>query len=139
MIDQGRRRFFTSLLSAGAALATAWPGGRARADGAAIPAAGIDGVCLYVPGFGDSGAFVETMRRDAPGTWTAHALRGGLTDRYFEARAAYERARGRANTFVGAVDPATFAVVHEAIVDAGGRFHYVRHEGRSRVTFSAQV
>lgn len=139
MIAQGRRRFFKSLLSAAAAGAAALAGGRARAEDAPAAAGRVDGVCLYVPGFAESGDFVEAMRRDAPGTWTAHALSGGLTDRYFAARALYERARGRANTFVGAVDPATFAVVHAAIVDADGRFHYVRHEGRSRVTFSAQV
>jgi hypothetical protein len=138
MIDQGRRRFFTSVLSAGAAVTAALLGSRARAE-EAPPAARIDGICLYVPTLAGADAFVESMRRSAPGRWTAHALRGGLTDRYFEARRLYDGARGRANTFVGVVDAATFAVVQEAIAEAGGSFHYVTYEERSRVTFSARV
>jgi hypothetical protein len=137
MIDQGRRRFFSSLFS-GAAVAAGLGGGAARAEDAAAPRGGIDGICLYVPGLGSAGEFVAAMSRDAPGRWTARPLQGGLTDRYFQARAVYEEARGKANTFVGVVDPATFAVVHEAIVDGGGSFHYVTEEW-SRVTFSAQV
>jgi hypothetical protein len=139
MIDQGRRRFFTSVFSAGAAFGAALLGSRARAEEAAPAAGRIDGICLYVPTLAGVDAFVESMRRSAPGRWTAHALRGGLTDCYFEARKLFDAARGRANTFVGVVDAATFAVVHEAIADAGGSFHYVTYEERSRVTFSARV
>jgi hypothetical protein len=137
MIDQGRRRFFGTVLSAGAAVAAAWAGDRPRAA-AAEAGPGIIGLCLYVPSLGEAGEFVATMSRNAPGRWTAHPLPGALTDRYFAARALYEGARGKANTFVGVVDPATFAVVHEAIVDAGGSFHYVT-EAQDRVTFSVQV
>jgi hypothetical protein len=138
MIDQGRRRFFASVFSAGAAAAAACVGGRARAQGAGAAAAGITGLCLYVPALGEAGEFVAAMSRSAPGRWTACPLPGALTERYFAARSLYERARGVANTFVGVVDPATFAVVHEAIVDAGGSFHYVT-AAHDRVTFSAQV
>ncbi len=137
MIPQGRRSFFVSMFSASAALAAAWAG-RARGDEAVAPRGGIDGMCLYVPTVAEASEFVEAMARNAPGKWTAHALRGGLTDRYFEARSLYEGARGKANTFVGVVDAATFAVVHEAIVDGGGSFHYVTYEERSRVTFSVR-
>ena len=139
MIDQGRRRFFTSMFSAGAALAAARLGGRARGDEAVAVEGRINGICLYVPSLGRASDFVDAMSRNAPGKWTAHALQGGLTECYFEARSLYEGARGKANTFVGVVDAATFAVVHEAIVDGGGSFHYVTYEERSRVTFSAQV
>ena len=142
MIDQGRRRFFTSMFSAGAAVAAAWAGGgpvaAAAEEAGEKTALGIDGLCLFVPSLGEAGEFVAAMSRNAPGRWTAHPLPGALTERYFAARSLYEGARGKANTFVGVVDPATFAVVHEAIVDAGGTFHYVT-EARDRVTFSVQV
>ncbi|MGB8932064.1 MAG: hypothetical protein WCC48_12525 [Anaeromyxobacteraceae bacterium] len=139
MIDQGRRRFFGSLFSAGAAVTATLAGDQVRAGDAPAARGGIDGVCLFVPSLGEASAFVEAMRRNAPGRWTAHPLQGGLTESYFEARSVYEEARGRANTFVGAVDAATFAVVQEAIVDGGGSFHYVTYEDGGRVVFSAQV
>jgi hypothetical protein len=139
MSDQGRRRFFRSVFTAGAALAAGWVGGRSgQAEGRAA-APGIEGLCLYVPSLGQASDFVAAMSRNAPGKWTAHALRGPLTACYFDVRRLYEGARGKANTFVGVVDAATFAVVHEAIVDGGGSFHYVSYEDRNRVTFSAQV
>ena len=139
MIYQGRRRFFASLFSAGVAVTATLAGDRVGAGDAAAARGGIDGVCLFVPSLGKASAFVEAMRRNAPGRWTAHALRGGLTETYFEARSVYEGARGRANTFVGVMDAATFAVVQEAIVDGGGSFHYVKYEDGGRVVFSAQV
>jgi hypothetical protein len=138
MIHLGRRRFFTSVFSAGAAVAAASAGGGPVEAAAAEATPGITGLCLYVPGLGQAGEFVAAMTRNAPGRWTAHPLPGAITERYFAARSLYERARGNANTFVGVVDPATFAVVHEAIVDAGGSFHYVT-EARDRVTFSVQL
>jgi len=139
MIDQGRREFFRKLFAAGAAVATASVARPARGGEAAAAQGGIDGICVYAPNVGKASDFVEAMSRNAPGKWTTHALPEGLTDRYFEARSLYEGAKGKANTFVGVVDAATFAIVHEAIVDGGGSFHYVTYEDRSRVTFSAQV
>ena len=79
------------------------------------------------------------MSRNAPGRWRAHPLQGTITDSYLETRNLYEEAREGANTLVGVVDPATFAVIHEAIVDSGGSFYYVTYEDRNRVTFSVQV
>jgi len=138
MMNASRRAFFKTFLSAGAALAVSGTGGHARQAEAAIPGQ-IIGVCLYVPRLGKASEFVEMMNRNAPGSWTVHPLDGSLSDHYFATRNLYEEARGSANTFVGVVDPATFAIVHEAIVDCCGSFHYITYEDRNRVTFSAQL
>lgn len=139
MNSQNRRSFFKTVFAAGAAVALSGTGtlaGRAEA----APAAAINGVCLYSPGLGSARQFVETMRRSAPGEWSVQPLSGSLTDCYFQAALLFEDARkGRTNTLVGVLDQASFAVVHEAILDRGGRFHYVTHEGRDRVTFSVEV
>ena len=138
MISQSRRGFFKTIFTAGAALAVSRAGSR---GGTAEPAVQgrIKGVCLFVPSLGKAHEFVEAMNRNAPGEWTAHPLRGEMMECYLETKGLYEDARGNANTFVGVVDPATFAIVHEAIADSGGSFHYVNYEERNRVTFSAQV
>ena len=60
-------------------------------------------------------------------------MTGSLSDHYITTRNLFEEARGNANTFVGVVDPATFAIVHEAIVDCGGCFHYITYEDQNRV------
>lgn len=99
----------------------------------------IRGVCLFVPSLGKAGDFVELMNKNAPGAWTVHPLEGSLTDHYFTTKSLYEEAKGAANTFVGVVDPATFAVVHEAIVDSSGSFHYINYEESNRITFSVQL
>ncbi|MCM2358371.1 MAG: twin-arginine translocation pathway signal protein [Geobacteraceae bacterium] len=138
MMNVNRRTFFKSFLSAGAALAATGMAATPRQAEAASREQ-IRGVCLYVPSLGKAGDFVEMMNRNAPGSWTVHPLNGSLTDHYFTTRTLYEEARGNANTFVGVVDPATFAIVHEAIVDCGGCFHYITYEDRNRVTFSAQL
>ncbi len=138
MISQSRRGFFKTILTAGAALATARIGGQADTASSVTPGQ-IKGVCLFVPSLGKASEFVEAMNRNAPGDWTAHPLRGEMMDCYLETKSLYENARGKANTFVGVVDPATFAIVHEAIADSGGSFHYVTYEERNRVTFSALV
>lgn len=139
MMESGRRGFFKQIFTAGAAvvatgIATATP----RQAEAAVPGQ-IKGICLYVPTLGKASDFVEMMNTNAPGSWTARPLTGSLTEHYFDTRNLYEEARGTANTLVGVVDPATFAVVHEAIVDANGSFHYITFEDRNRVTFSVQL
>ena len=143
MMETGRRGFFKQIFTAGAALvATGMEASRPRTAEASVPAATagqIKGVCLYVPSLGQASDFVEMMNKNAPGSWTVHPLAGSLNDQYFTTRQLYEEARGSANTFVGVLDPATFAIVHEAIVDCGGAFHYTTYEDRNRVTFSVQL
>jgi len=139
MIESGRRGFFKQLFVAGATLAATGVGAALPQQAEAAVSGGIRGVCLFVPSLGKASEFVEMMNANAPGSWTVHALSGSLSDHYFTTRTLYEQARGDANTFVGVVDPATFAVVHEAIADCCGSFHYIRYEDRNRVTFSAQL
>ena len=144
MTETGRRGFFKKVFVAGATLAATGMGATGRA---AVPprkaedsAPGlIKGVCLFVPSLGKASDFVELMNKNARGDWTVHSLDGSLSDHYFTTRNLFEEARGNANTFVGVVDPATFAIVHEAIVDCCGCFHYINYEDRNRVTFSAQL
>ena len=138
MMNASRRAFFKTFLSAGAALAVSGAGGHNCQAEAAVNGQ-ITGVCLYVPSLGKASDFVEMMNKNAPGSWTVHPLDGSLSDHYFTTRNLYEEARGNANTFVGVVDPATFAIVHEAIVDSSGCFHYITYEDRNRVTFSARL
>jgi hypothetical protein len=138
MTDVGRRDFFKKFLVAGAALAVAGTGTAPRSAMASTHET-IKGVCLYVPSLGKASEFVELMNRNASGDWTVLPLQGTMTELYFQTREFYEDARSRANTFVGVVDPASFAIVHEAIVDSGGSFYYVTYEERNRVTFSAQL
>ena len=138
MISQSRRGFFKAIFTAGAALAVSQIGSQ-TGKAEAVNHGRIIGVCLYVPSLGKACEFVDAMNKNAPGDWTAHPLRGEMMDCYLETKGLYEEARGKANTFVGVVDPATFAIVHEAIADSGGSFHYVTYEERNRVTFSAQV
>ena len=139
MMETGRRGFFKQVFTAGAALAaTGMEATRPRKAEASVKEQ-IKGVCLYVPSLGKASDFVEMMNKSAPGSWTVHPLTGSMGDHYFATRNLYEEARGSANTFVGVVDPATFAIVHEAIVDSGGSFHYITYEDRNRVTFSAQL
>ena len=138
MTDTSRRDFFKTFLAAGAALAVSGTGtGPRRAE--AATAESIKGICLFVPSLGKASEFVDFMNKNAPGTWTVHPLQGTLIENYFTTRNLYEDARGTANTFVGVVDPATFAIVHEAIVDSSGSFHYITYEERNRITFSAQM
>ncbi len=138
MTNTSRRGFFKTFLSAGAALAATGAGGQASRAEAAVKGE-IVGVCLFVPSLGKASDFVELMNNNARGDWTVQPLTGSLSDHYFQTKALYEDARGKANTFVGVVDPATFAVVHEAIVDCCGSFHYISYEDSNRVTFSAQL
>jgi hypothetical protein len=137
MTDIGRRDFFRKCLVAGAALAVS--GTAAAPAGAEASAGQIKGVCLYVPSLGKASEFVETMNRNAPGEWTAHPLQGTLDDLYFQTRETYREARSNANTFVGVVDPASFAVIRAAITDSGGSLYYSTYEERGRVTFSARL
>lgn len=138
-MNQNRRDFFKSVLGAGAALAAVGTGSQAEAAGPQLNTeCHVKGLCLFVPSLGKASEFVEMMNRQAPGNWQVHPLKGSITDCYFTTIRLYGEARGEANTFVGVVDPATFAVVHEAIVDAGGGFHYARQE-KDRVTFSALI
>jgi hypothetical protein len=136
MIDQSRRAFFKSVIGAGAALASIGTASR-PATAQAATANGIKGICLYVPRLGRAEEFVKMMNDNAPGNWTVYPLHGSLTDCYLQAKNLYQQAKEEANTFVGVVDPATFAIVHEAIADGGGSFHYITYEERNRVTFSA--
>jgi hypothetical protein len=138
MINQSRRTFFKTVFTAGAALAASGIATRTGTAEALNPCR-IKGVCLFVPSLGKAKEFVDEMNQRAPGEWTAHPLKGEMMDCYLEAGRLYEEAKGIANTFVGVVDPATFGVVHEAITDNGGSFHYVKYEERNRVTFSAQL
>ncbi len=139
MMETGRRGFFKQIFTAVAAVAaTGATAAAPRKAEASVPGQ-IKGVCLYVPSLGKASDFVEMMNRNAPGSWTVHPLTGSLNDHYFATRNLYEEARRSANTFVGVVDPATFAIVHEAIVDCGGSFHYTNYEDRNRVTFSVQL
>lgn len=138
MINQSRRTFFKTVFTAGAALAASGVATQTGTAEAVIPCR-IKGVCLFVPSLGKANDFVEEMNHRAPGEWTAHPLKGEMMDWYLETKNLYEQAKTSANTFVGVVDPATFGVVHEAIVDSGGSFHYVKYEERNRVTFSAQL
>jgi hypothetical protein len=139
MIETGRRGFFKQAFVAGAALAATGMGAALPRKAEASVHEQIKGVCLFVPSLGKANDFVEMMNKNAPGSWTVHPLNGSLSDHYFTTKNLYEEARGNANTFVGVVDPATFAIVHEAIVDCSGCFHYITYEDRNRVTFSAQL
>jgi hypothetical protein len=138
MMNTSRRAFFRTFLSAGAALAVSGTVSQVGRAEAAVKGQ-ITGVCLYVPSLGKASDFVDLMNTNAPGDWTFHPLEGSLSDYYHTTKNLYEDARGNANTFVGVVDPATFAIVHEAIVDCSGCFHYITYEDRNRVTFSAQL
>ena len=139
MTNQSRRGFFKQIFTAGAAMTATGMSAAAPRKAEASVTGQIKGVCLYVPSLGKADEFVDTMNRTAPGIWTVHPLTGSLTEHYFTTRNLYEAARDRANTFVGVVDPATFAIVHEAIADSGGSFHYITYEDRNRVTFSVQL
>ncbi len=139
MIETGRRGFFKQIMLAGAALAATGIGTAGTRQAEASVPKQIKGVCLFVPSLGKASDFVEMMNKSAPGSWTVHPLEGSLGEHYFTTRKLYEEARGNANTFVGVVDPATFAIVHEAIVDCCGSFHYITYEDRNRVTFSVQL
>lgn len=139
MIESGRRDFFKQVFVAGAALAATGMSTALPRKAEASVHEQIKGICLFVPTLGKAGDFVEMMNKNAPGAWTVHPLAGTLTENYFKTRDLYEEARGTANTFVGVVDPATFAIIHEAIVDCSGCFHYITYEDRNRVTFSAQL
>jgi hypothetical protein len=139
MMETGRRGFFKNIFVAGAALAASGMGAALPRNAEAAVQEQIKGVCLFVPRLGKASDFVEMMNNNAPGSWEVHALNGSMSEHYFTTRNLYEEARNYANTFVGVVDPATFAVVHEAIVDCGGSFHYITYEDRNRITFSAQL
>lgn len=139
MTETGRRDFFRQVFVAGATLAATGVGTVLPRKAEASAHGQIRGICLFVPTLGKAGDFVEMMNVNAPGAWSVHPLAGTLTENYFKTRSLYEEAKGNANTFVGVVDPATFAVVHEAIVDCSGCFHYITYEDRNRVTFSAQL
>ncbi|GLI39339.1 twin-arginine translocation pathway signal protein [Geobacter hydrogenophilus] len=139
MMETGRRGFFKQIFTAGVALAASGMSAVHPRKAEASVQERIRGICLYVPTLGKASDFVEMMNNNAPGSWTAHPLTGSLTEHYFTTRQLYAEAQGNANTFVGVVDPATFAIVHEAIVDSGGSFHYVTYEERDRVTFSARM
>jgi len=138
MIHTSRRTFFKTFLSAGAALVVSGTGNTTRPAAAAVQGQ-ISGICLYVPSLGKAGEFVELMNTNAPGSWQVHPLKGSLTERYFITKSLYEEAKAGANTFVGVVDPGSFAVVQAAIFDSGGTFHYITYEERNRITFSAQL
>lgn len=137
-MDVGRRDFFKKFFLAGSALAVSKVGGQARQANAATPTS-IRGTCLYAPSMEKADDFVELMTHSAPGEWSVYPLTGSMTDRYFSVKSLYQEAKAEANTFVGVVDPGSFAVVHEAIVDSGGSFHYITYEERNRVVFSAQI
>ena len=139
MMVTGRRGFFKQVFAAGAALAATGMGAAKPRNAEASVGEKITGVCLFVPSLGKASEFVEMMNKNAPGNWTVHPLTGPLTERYFKTKNLYEEAKVKANTFVGAVDPGSFAVIHAAIVDSGGSFHYITYEERNRVTFSAQL
>ena len=140
MIESGRRGFFKQLFVAGATLAATGMEAALPGKAEAAPQGGIKGICLFVPSLGKAGDFVELMNRNAPGSWEVHPLTGSLGEHYFKVKSLYEEASGgNANTFVGAVDPATFAIVHEAILDCLGSFHYISYEEPNRVTFSVQL
>lgn len=138
MIDKGRRSFFKNFVMAGAVLATA---GEAVSPGraAASPDPALIGVCLCVPNLEVGAEFAEQMKQSAPGSWRVHTLKGSVTDFYFETRSVYEEVKDKANTLVGVADPATFAVIREAIGDSGGSFHYMTYEDPSRVSFSVRL
>ena len=136
--EHKQKGIFQNISLRRAALAVSGACGQVSRAEAAIDGQ-ITGVCLYVPTLGNATDFVELMNKNARGDWTVHPLTGTLMDNYFKTRSLYEDAKGKANTFVGVVDPATFAIVHEAIVDSSGSFHYITYEDRNRVIFSAQL
>lgn len=138
MTNVNRRTFFKSFLSVGAALAVSGTGIQSHRAEAAEPCR-ISGICLYVPSLGKASDFVELMNKSAPGDWQVKALEGSLDDRYFQTRELYKQARNQVNTLVGVVDPASFTIIHEAVVNSGGSFHYVTYEERGRVTFSVRL
>lgn len=134
----GRRGFFKKIAVAGALLAVSGESVIPRKAAAATPAR-IEGLCLLVPNAEMSVDFAALMEKSAPGSWRVHTLTGTLTDFYLETRGLYTEAQGSVNTFVGVADPATFAVIQEAIGDSGGSFHYITYEDRHRVSFSVLV
>lgn len=107
------------------------------AEAAEVPR--IRGICLYVPTLGKAEEFVAMMSKNAPGEWRAEALEGSLDGTYFKTREIYRGARESANTLVGVVDPANFAMIREAVTGSGGGFHYVTYEESGRVTFSVRL
>lgn len=139
MTSQNRRSFFKTIFAAGAAVAVSGTGTLAGSAQAAQSGV-IDGICLYAPGVDTALEFAQNLRKSAPGAWSVQPLSGSLTDCYFQAALLFEDARrGKTNTLLGVLDQASFAVVHEAILDRGGRFHYVTNEGGDRVAFSVEV
>ena len=138
MVDKHRRNFFKKVVMTGAVLAASG-GAVVTRNAAAASRAEINGVCLRVPNLDVGAEFAEQMKKSAPGSWRVHTLKGTVTDFYFETRGLYDEVKGSANTFVGVADPATFAVIQEAIGDSGGSFHYITYEDRHRVSFSVLV
>lgn len=138
MVDKGRRGFFKKFAMVGAVFAASGEALSPRAAGAS-PAEAIKGVCLLVPNLDVGADFAEHMRKSAPGSWKVHTLQGSVTDFYFATRGYYQEAQGKTNTLVGLADPATFAVIQEAIGDSGGGFHYITYEDRNLVRFSVRV
>lgn len=133
-----RRDFFKNIFLTGAALAVSGTGALPR-QAEASNRGGIKGICLYVPTLGKAGEFVDLMNRNAPGDWQVHAVEGSMNERYFQTRDTYLQSRGKVNTLVGVVDPASFSIMHEAVVDSGGSFHYITYEECNRVTFSVRL
>jgi hypothetical protein len=129
MIDKGRRSFFKNFVMAGAVLATAGEAVSPR-RAAASPYPSLIGVCLCVPNLEVGTEFAEQMKQSAPGSWRVHTLKGSVTDFYFETRSIYEEVKDEANTLVGVADPATFAVIREAIGDSG-QFPLLTYEART--------
>ena len=60
------------------------------------------------------------MQEIMPDAWKVHTLECSVTESYFATKSLYEEVKGEANTFIGVADPATFAVIAEAIGDSGG-------------------
>ncbi len=138
MADKSRRGFFKKIFLAGAVLGVSGEAAAPRMATASTQAA-IEGVCLLVPNLEVGAGFADQMQKSASGSWRIHTLKGSVTDFYFETRELYEEIKGKANTFVGVADPATFAVIQEAIGDCDGSFYYIKHEDRHRVSFSVLV
>ena len=138
MIDESRRNFFKKIAMAGTVLAVSVEAVAPRKVAVAIPAT-IEGLCLLVPNMEMGVDFAAQMKKSAPGSWRVHTLTGSVTDFYLETRGLYEEVKSTVNTFVGVADPATFAVIQEAISDCGGSFHYITYDDRHRVSFSVLV
>ena len=139
MADFSRRGFIRTLMtSVVAAAASTTVGSEVHAVQRA--SGRIDGICVYVKRLEGVEERVRDMVTRAPGRWQLRPYGGELLDIYLDVRKlCCSLAQSTVNSVVGFSDPATFAIIREAVMDARAGFYYVTYETPHFLTFSVKV